>query len=105
MPTDGCSVHMPTIINSKLRGAEQDCVPYMMKVILTNIPAECEVVDLYVYRFLFSTPELRVNNDKGHVHKTTICKHPQSLPTNRHAHRTTEHTGHALTSEHADSIS
>ena len=52
MPTDGCSVHMPIIINSKLRGAEQDSVPYMMKVILTNIPVECGVVDPYVYRFL-----------------------------------------------------
>ena len=28
MPTDGCSVHMPIIIiDSKLRGAEQDPVP------------------------------------------------------------------------------
>ena len=34
MPTDGCSVHMPiVIINSKVRGAEQDSVPYMMKVV------------------------------------------------------------------------
>ena len=53
MPTDGCSVCMPIIIiNSKLRGAEQDSVPYMMKVILTHIPVECGVVDPYVYRFL-----------------------------------------------------
>ena len=30
MPTDGCSVCMPiVIINSKLRGAEQDSVPYV----------------------------------------------------------------------------
>ena len=53
MPTEGCSVHMPiTIINSKFRGAEQDSVPYMMKVILTHIPVECGVVDPHVYRFL-----------------------------------------------------
>ena len=53
IPTNGCSVHMPiAIINSKLRGAEQDPVPYMMKVILTHIPAECGVVDPYVHRFL-----------------------------------------------------
>ena len=46
MPTDGHSVHMPIIIiNSRLRGAEQDSVPYMMKVILTHIPVECGVVD------------------------------------------------------------
>ena len=31
MPTDGSSVHMPIII-IKLRGAEQESVPYMMKV-------------------------------------------------------------------------
>ena len=55
MPTVGCSVymHMPIIIiNSKLRSAEQDSVPYMMKVIPTHIPIECGVVDPYVYRFL-----------------------------------------------------
>ena len=38
MPTEGCSVHMPIIItNSKLWGAEEDSVPYMLKVILTHI--------------------------------------------------------------------
>ena len=53
MSTEGCSVHMPIIIiNSKLRGTEQDSVPYMMKVILTHIPVECWVVEPYVYRFL-----------------------------------------------------
>ena len=53
MPTDWCLVHMPLIIiNSKLRGAEQDSVPYMMKVILIHIPVECGVVDPYVYTFL-----------------------------------------------------
>ena len=52
MPTEGCSVFMHIIItNSKLRGIEQNSVPYMMKVILTNTPVECWVVDLYVYRF------------------------------------------------------
>ena len=53
MPTDGCSVCMPIIIiNSKLMGAEQDSVPYMMKVILTHIPVEYGVVDPYAHRFL-----------------------------------------------------
>ena len=53
MPTDGCSLHMPiSIINSKLRGSEQDSVPYMMKVILIHIPVECCVVDPYVHGFL-----------------------------------------------------
>ena len=43
MPTGGCSVHMPIIIitNFKLRGVEQDSVPYVMKVILTHVPIEC----------------------------------------------------------------
>ena len=36
----------------KLRGAEQDSVPYMMKVILTHIPVQCGVVDPYLYGFL-----------------------------------------------------
>ena len=48
-----CIVCMPiVIINSKLMGAEQNSVPYMMKVILTNILVQCGVVDSYVYRFL-----------------------------------------------------
>ena len=55
MSTGGCSVHMPIIItNSKLRCAEEDSVPYMMKVILIYIPVECGVVDPYVYRFWLS---------------------------------------------------
>ena len=37
MPNDGCSVCMPIIIYSKLRGAKQDSVLYMVKVILTHI--------------------------------------------------------------------
>ena len=41
MSTDECSLHMPIIfINSKLRGAEQDSAPYMMKVILAHIPVD-----------------------------------------------------------------
>ena len=50
MPTEGCSVFMPIIItNFKVRDVEQDSVPYMMKVVLTNIPIKCEVVDPYVH--------------------------------------------------------
>ena len=53
MPTEGCSVHMPIIItNFRVRGVEQDSVPYMMKVILTHIPAECGIVYPYVYGYL-----------------------------------------------------
>ena len=53
MPTERHSVCMPIIIaNFKLRGVKQDSVPYMMKVILTHIPVECWVIDLYVHRFL-----------------------------------------------------
>ena len=52
MPSDGCSVHMPiTIINSKLRDAIQDSVPYMVKVILTHILVECGIVDPYTDTF------------------------------------------------------
>ena len=52
MSNEGCSVCMPIIItNFKVRGVEQDSVPYMM-VIFTHIPVECRVVYPYVYRFL-----------------------------------------------------
>ena len=54
IPTEGCSVCMPIIItNFKIRGVEQDSVQYMMKVILTDIPVECEVVDPYVYTVMY----------------------------------------------------
>ena len=53
MPTDGCSVHMPiTIVNSKLRGATHNSVPYIVKITFTHIPVECGVVDPYVDGFL-----------------------------------------------------
>ena len=45
MPTDGCSVCMPIII-IKLRGAGQNSVPYMMKVIPIHITVECGVLTL-----------------------------------------------------------
>ena len=34
-------------------------------------------------KVLFSTPELTVGNDNGHVHRTPITGHAQSIPTNR----------------------
>ena len=49
---------------------------------------------------LFNTPDLKVNNDNGHVHRTPFSGHAQSIPTNRHTHRTIGHTGHALNLEH-----
>ena len=47
MPTEGYSVCMPIIITNLRSGLLN-----RMKVILTHIPIECGVVDLYVYRFL-----------------------------------------------------
>ena len=53
MPPDGCSACMSiVIITSKLRGAKQDSVPYMVKIILTHIPVESGAVDPYVDRML-----------------------------------------------------
>ena len=52
-------------------------------------------------RVLFNTPDLKINNDNGHANKTSFSGHAQSIPTNRHVHRTTGHIGHALNSEHA----
>ena len=48
-----CSVQMPiVIVNFRLRGIKQDSALYVVKVILTHIPVEFGIVDLYVYRFL-----------------------------------------------------
>ena len=52
-------------------------------------------------RVLFNTPELKISNDNGHVQRTPFIGHAQSIPTNRHVHRTIGHTGHAQTFEHA----
>ena len=46
-------------------------------------------------RVLFSTPKLRINKHNGHAHRTLISGHAQTLPPNRHLHRTIEHLGHA----------
>ena len=51
---------------------------------------------------LFSTPELRINNDNVHVHRTPISGHVQHLPPNKHAHRTIEYPGNAQTAKHVD---
>ena len=52
-------------------------------------------------RVLFNTPDLKINNDIGHAHRTSLSGNAQSIPTNRHSHRTIGHTGYALNSEHA----
>ena len=51
-------------------------------------------------KVLFNTPDLKISNDNGHAHRTSFSGHAQSIPTNRHSHRTIGHTGHAQTSEH-----
>ena len=56
-------------------------------------------------RVLFNTPELRINNDNGKVHRKPISGHVQSLPCNRHAHRTIEHPRHAQTYEYVERTS
>ena len=30
---------------------------------------------------LFNTPDLKINNDNGHVHRTSFSGHTQSIPT------------------------
>ena len=52
-------------------------------------------------RVLFNTPDLKINNGKGHVHRTCLSGHAASIPTNRLSHRNIGHTGDALNSEHA----
>ena len=52
-------------------------------------------------RVLFNTPDLKISNDNGHAHKTSVSGLAQSIPTNRYMHRTIGHAGHAQTSEHA----
>ena len=50
-------------------------------------------------RVLINILDLKINNDNEHTHTTFLSGHAQSIPTNRHLHRTIGHTGHALNSE------
>ena len=56
-------------------------------------------------RVLFNTPDPKNNNENEHLYRTSFSGHVQSIPTNRHSHRTVGNTGHALNSEHAHRIS
>ena len=56
---------------------------------------------IYGTESYLNTPDLKSNNDNGCVHRTSLSGHSQSIPTNKHLHRTIGHTGHALNSEHA----
>ena len=56
-------------------------------------------------RVLFNTLDLKFSNDNGHVHRTSFSGNAQSIPTNRHVHRTIGHTGHAQTSGYAHGTS
>ena len=51
MPTEGCSVFMPIVINNfKVRvWSEQHSVLYVMKVEPTHISVQCEFVEPNVY--------------------------------------------------------
>ena len=52
-------------------------------------------------RVLFSTLDLKINNDNGHAHRTPISWYAQSLPPNRHVHKNTiKHPRNAQTPEH-----
>ena len=33
-----------------------------------------------------NTPDLKISNDNGHVHRTSFIGHVQSITTNRHMH-------------------
>ena len=52
-------------------------------------------------RVLFKTPDLNIKNDNGHTYRASFSGHVQTIPANRHVHRTIRHTGHAQTSKHA----
>ena len=56
-------------------------------------------------RVLFNTPDLKINNDNGHAHKTSLSGYAQSIPRNKHSHRIIGHIGHALNSDHVNRMS
>ena len=55
MPANACSVHTPIgRVYSKMVGVKKDSVPYMIKIVLTNIPIKCGIVDSNLNRFFYS---------------------------------------------------
>ena len=49
-------------------------------------------------RVPFNTSDLTINNDNGHVHRTSFSGHAQAIQSNRHSYRTIGQTEHALNS-------
>ena len=83
---------LPTLLFSRL---------LFMNFLCTLSSAHLGYIHLVSDRFLFNTPDLKISNDNGHAHRTSFSGHAQSIPTNRHVHRTIRHTWHAQTSEQA----
>ena len=95
--------------NLTIKGREDHGLARTIKesiYIRVNIPTPYRNVGKYSLhciwdRILFNTPGLKISNDTGHVHRTSLSGHVQSIPTKRHVYRTIGHTGHAQTSEYA----
>ena len=51
-------------------------------------------------RVLFNTLDLKINNDYGHLYRTFLSGHAQSIPANSHSHRTIGYTGQSMSTEH-----
>ena len=90
--------------NFKIIGREDHCLARIIKesiYIRGNNPTLNRNIGKYNLhhiwdRVLLNTPDLKINSSNGHVHRTCINGHAQSILTNRNI----GHTGHALNSEH-----
>ena len=88
--------HSTTPENFNIIGREDHGLPRTIKELIyikVNNPTLNRKVGKYNLhhiwdRVLFKTPDLKINKDNGHVHKTSLNGHAQSIPTNRHSHKT-----------------
>ena len=89
-----CTAHEKTILSSMVpHNAITNVFIIIIIIIIINLH---HIWD----RVLLNTPDLKISNDSGHMHRTSFSGHAQPIPTNRHVHRTIGHIGHAQTSKH-----
>ena len=59
-------------------------------LIIQSYHAEIKLISIIYGTVLFNTPDLKINNDNGHAHRTSLSGHAQSITTNSHLQRTIE---------------
>ena len=84
--------HSTTPDNFNIIGMEDHGLGWTIKqsiFIMVNNPTLNRKVDMYNVhhigdRVLFNIPDLKINDGNGHAHRSSLSRHAQFIPTNRH---------------------